>query len=223
MFMSKIQIRRGVFETNSSSTHSLQITSKKIEDVRKDIYDRIRKQYNEFFNEDFFYVDEYIQDKTFYLKGFYIEDGDETGNVYYIVNNWVAKIQYMAMYIGDIIYADIKHDNPSLSYNDYQKNSKAFITLLENNELYKWFKEEIKKYADIHHVVIDEIVWDMQYESSYVECIDCDTNDINSTAADHLGKDDFKSMFSMVMQEGYSLTYMDEAYGPFEKPKIIVL
>ena len=69
MFMSKIQIRRGVFETNSSSTHSLQITSKKIEDVRNDIYDRIRKQYNEFFNEDFFYVDEYIQDKTFYLKG----------------------------------------------------------------------------------------------------------------------------------------------------------
>ena len=71
----KIQIRRGVFETNSSSTHSLQITKGSIDSVRDNIFKAIIEQYKENIDNDMFNpllcIDK--ENKTFTLTGIYFE------------------------------------------------------------------------------------------------------------------------------------------------------
>ena len=42
----KTQIRRGVFETNSSSTHSLQLAKQTLDEARKEVSKRIYDKYS---------------------------------------------------------------------------------------------------------------------------------------------------------------------------------
>ena len=102
----KVQIRRCVFETNSSSTHSLQITKGSIDSVRDNIFKAIIEQYTENIDNDMFNpllcIDK--ENKTFTLTGIYFENGDECGNIYYIISNWIAKLQYIAMALNENAY-----------------------------------------------------------------------------------------------------------------------
>ena len=41
----KVQVRRGVFETNSSSTHSLQLNKQTLDEVRNAVSKRIYDKY----------------------------------------------------------------------------------------------------------------------------------------------------------------------------------
>ena len=93
----KHQIRIGVFETNSSSSHSLQLCTS-INDARNFVADSIRRSYGgDRYDNTGFDEKDYIYDGKVHLRGLELEDGDEMGNVYYIVNNWMAKIQLIMM------------------------------------------------------------------------------------------------------------------------------
>ena len=46
----KVQVRRGVFETNSSSTHSLQLAKQTLNEARKVVNKRIYDKYSEYEN-----------------------------------------------------------------------------------------------------------------------------------------------------------------------------
>ena len=93
----KIQIRKSVFETNSSSTHSLQVCKSTINSARDTILQLIIERYkgNPY---NVFNPKEYIdtENKTFTLKGLHIVDGEEQQDVYYIISNWIAKIHVIA-------------------------------------------------------------------------------------------------------------------------------
>ena len=116
-----MKIRWNVFETNSSSTHSLQIAPKTVNDARDEVYARIREQYKNFHDDNYFDPEDYIKDGVFYLKGFRIDDGEERCNVYYIITNWIAKIQYMAMFIYNYIYY----------FSDYDKDAKYIRSIIK--------------------------------------------------------------------------------------------
>ena len=87
----KTQIRRGVFETNSSSTHSLQLAKQTLDEARKAVNKRIYDRYS-WCEDVIFDESEFLHDNTLILKGFKIEDSAEESSVYYIISNWVAKI-----------------------------------------------------------------------------------------------------------------------------------
>lgn len=213
--MHNIKIRWNVFETNSSSTHSLQIANKTTEAAREEIYDRIREQYKNFYDDSFFDPDEYIKDGVFYLKGFNIDDGNEMGNVYYIITNWIAKIQYMAMFIHSYIYYFSDYKISSSRYRFLDDSVKKYA---EKTEVYKWFKGEVKRYASIHHIVINDVIWDIDY-NTYIENVDGCKNPIEGGG--DIDIEDIKTMFGLIMDDSYVLTYRDEAYSPYNKPQII--
>ena len=213
--MQNIKIRWNVFETNSSSTHSLQIAQKTADEAREEVYARIREQYKNFHDDSYFDPEEYIKDGVFYLKGFRIDDGEEMGNVYYIITNWIAKIQYMAMFIHNYIYYFKDFDKDTAGYRHWDDSVKPYA---EKTEVYKWFKGEVKRYASIHNIVINDVVWDIDY-STYIEnVVGCKDPIAGSGDIDI---EDIKTMFGLIMADSYVLTYRDEAYSPYNRPQII--
>lgn len=94
----KYQIRQGVFETNSSSSHSLGISHGTLEDSKKKVLEFIEKAYKSRFESDKLEIEDYIDSNgVFWLEGFWMEDGEEEGCVYYILHSWLSKVQYLAM------------------------------------------------------------------------------------------------------------------------------
>ena len=79
----KFQIRRGVFETNSSSTHSLQITKGGIEeakiDIIKNMFTSIIKKYKS-----------QINGSTITITGIECESGGDSEDIYTIITGWEA-------------------------------------------------------------------------------------------------------------------------------------
>ena len=113
------QIRRGVFETNSSSTHSLQLTKKDRESINK----FIAKDIEESYNNDEYDVDTFYDNAVVTLKGLYIPDGDENSNVYVSVSSWEGKIQFLAMQIfKEYCWSHYEYDSHSVN-RLFDKNS----------------------------------------------------------------------------------------------------
>lgn len=127
----KIQIRRGVFETNSSSTHSLQVTSGSLENAYDFVNARIIEKYGANMKESTGYdPSDYItklDDGTciLHLKGIDFGDGDESGCIYAIVKSWMAKVQYIAM-----LFRSFKEDLPEY-VNYWDTNGDEFKKLHE--------------------------------------------------------------------------------------------
>ena len=102
------QIRQSVFETNSSSTHSMTLfklaegSEMTPRDIVEETFFDILKGIN-VVNDNIVYdkLDEsrYLDEKnsTLHLCGFTIPDGDESDIVIYLVNSPMAKIQYYFM------------------------------------------------------------------------------------------------------------------------------
>lgn len=110
----KRQVRRGVFETNSSSTHSLQLSKQTLDEARKAVQQRIYDKYS--WREKLFDESEFVYDNTFILRGFPIANGDEESCVYYIISNWVAKIQYLIMFLNHYIIFIVNFLNKFIFY-----------------------------------------------------------------------------------------------------------
>ena len=106
----KTQIRPKIFETNSSSTHSLTCCdSNKIEDVIKHIF---WKNVDEPEFDYGFNFDDY--DNIVIVEGLDLPSGYEESSVYIIFTNWEAKVQVLLNYLfnnlhpNDALIEDIK-------------------------------------------------------------------------------------------------------------------
>lgn len=213
----KIQVRQGVFETNSSSTHSLQLAKQTIDEAKSIVNERIKKLYvcdaEVTFDESM-----YIDDDKLILKGFPITSSEETACVYYIITNWVAKIQYLAMLLNEYVSNIDDFEKEIAKYKDtndwyYQK------PILPKLNVYKRFVELIKEYSKSKGLEIKDVVFEME-ESAWVEFF---TFKDKNFFEEKITVNDLEDLFNTVMDDSYIITYSDEAYYPYATPSIYVL
>ena len=207
----KTQIRRGVFETNSSSTHSLQLAKQTLDEARKAVSKRIYDKYSG--REDIVFDEsEFLYDNALILRGFPIKDGDEESCVYYIISNWVAKIQYLAMFLNYNLYKIDEYSSISKSY----KTDKDILT---NSKVYKRLVELIKEYAKTKGHNLDNIVLEDIEEGGWVEYFDFNGKEIIDSK---ITVELLERLFNTLMDDSYVLTYCDEAYSPYTTPTIYI-
>ena len=210
----KTQIRRGVFETNSSSTHSLQLAKQTLDEARKSVSERIYDKYSEY--ENFVFDEsEFLHDNVLVLRGFNIESSGEESCVYYIISNWVAKIQYLIMFLDN--YID-NIDEYSLIKNSYTTSKEIMVNL----KVYKRLVELIKEYAKIKGYKLDTIVLDDIETYVWVDSFKFNDNKIKEIIDSKITVESLDNLFNTLMDDNYVLTYCDEAYNPYISPSIYV-
>ena len=222
----KIQIRQGVFETNSSSTHSLQITETQDEAYQRAICRAIETEKKYTIKHLKFNANDYIKENNnLVLRGFEVADGYEECNIYYIISNWMAKIQYLAMVISQYIpiYTDdIEYYGwePELD-EDAQKeiNSRIIVT-----DLYNDFVGVIKDYfKEINWKSDVTVTYDLKYHlwTNYVP----KEGRLKDVIEERCGltKDVIKEVFDEIMREEKTILYSDEAYCNLIEPEIYVI
>ena len=203
----KLQIRRNVFETNSSSTHSLQLSNKSLEEVKEYVNEQIKNKYNDKYDNSYSFDEErYIDDNVFLLLGFNIEGSDESSCVYYIIKNWIAKIQYIAMLLDGYIWR----------VDGYDMESKNDIM---NVPVFKRFGELIKEYAKSKDINIDKVIYGMQ-NNTWVENFKFNDKEFLD---DKITVERLEDLFNTIMKDDCILTYSDEAYSPYIAPSIYVI
>lgn len=214
MIKMKTQIRRGIFETNSSSTHSLQLVNQTLEEAKKAVNKRISDKYfghnNSVFDES-----EFLHDNVLVLRGFNIESSGEESCVYYIISNWVAKIQYLIMFLDN--YID-NIDEYSLIKNSYTTSKEIMVNL----KVYKRLVELIKEYAKIKGYKLDTIVLDDIETYVWVDSFKFNDNKIKEIIDSKITVESLDNLFNTLMDDNYVLTYCDEAYNPYISPSIYV-
>lgn len=207
----KTQIRRGVFETNSSSTHSLQLAKQTLDEARKAVSKRIYDKYSG--REDVVFDEsEFLYDNALILRGFPIKDGDEESCVYYIISNWVAKIQYLVMFLNHYMY---NIDEYSSIYDSYKTNKE----IMANLKVYKRLVELIKEYAKTKGYNLNAIVLDDIEDSAWIEHFDFNGEEIIDSK---ITVESLENLFNTLMDDNYVLTYRDEAYAPYISPSIYI-
>ena len=207
----KTQIRRGVFETNSSSTHSLQLAKQTLDEARKAVSKRIYDKYSG--GEDIVFDEsEFLYDNTLILRGFPITDGDEASCIYYIISNWVAKIQYLIMLLNHYIY---NIDEYSLIDSSYKTNKEIMVDL----KVYKRLVKLIKEYAKTKGYNLDAVVLEDMEDSVWIEDFDFNGKDIIESK---ITVESLENLFNTLMDDNYVLTYCDEAYSPYISPTIYI-
>ena len=207
----KVQVRQGVFETNSSSTHSLQLAKQTLNEARKVVNKRIYDKYSEY--ENFVFDEsEFLYNNNLILRGFNIKSSNEESCVYYIISNWVAKIQYLIMFLNRYIY---NIDEYSLIENSYKTDKEIMINL----KVYKRLIELIKEYSKTKGYNIDNIVLDDIEDGTWIEQFDFNGKDIIESK---ITVELFENLFRTLMDDNYILTYCDEAYSPYVLPQIYI-
>ena len=214
MIKMKTQIRRGVFETNSSSTHSLQLVNQTLDEAKKEVNKRI---YDKYFghNNSVFDESEFLYDNVLVLRGFNIESSNEESCVYYIISNWVAKIQYLIMFLDNYIYSI---DEYSLIKNSYTTRKE----IMANLKVYKRLVELIKEYAKIKGYKLDTIVLDDIETYIWIDSLKFNGNKIKEIIDSKITVESLDNLFNTLMDDNYVLTYCDEAYNPYISPSIYV-
>lgn len=207
----KAQIRRGVFETNSSSTHSLQLAKQTLDEARKMINQRI---YDKYYNNQntCFYESDFLNDNVLILRGLDIESGNEESCVYYIISNWVAKIQYLITFLNRYIYTI---DEYPLVKDSYRSNKDIMLNL----KVYKRLVELIKEYAKTKGYNLDTIILDDIEDGVYIEHFNFIDKEIIDSK---ITPESFENLFNTLMDDNYILTYYDEAYSPYISPSIYI-
>lgn len=191
--MNKIQIRQGVFETNSSSTHSLQITKGGVNEAKSDIINNkfsiCTKNFNSCINGD-----------TLVVKGLKCETGGDESDVYTIITNWEAKLQYIASLLFGI-------------YEDYEKEDLERL----KDVFSKCAIDIYKKY----NITVNNVEYKNVY-TSWVEKI-LYPNELKSFSYDFENNEDIEEFINTIIDESYTLTFGSEAYSPYEGYTINVI
>ena len=207
----KAQIRRGVFETNSSSTHSLQLAKQTLDEARKTVSKRIYDKYSG--QEDVVFDEsEFLYDNALILRGFPIKSSNDESCIYYIISNWVAKIQYLIMFLNHYMY----------NIDEYSSIGKSYKTVEEtmvNLKVYKRLVELIKEYAKTKGHNLENIVLEDIEEGGWVEYFDFNGKEIIDSK---ITVELLERLFNTLMDDSYVLTYCDEAYSPYTTPTIYI-
>lgn len=206
----KNQIRRGVFETNSSSTHSLQLTKKDRDSINK----FIAKDIEESYDNDEYSVDTFYDNAVVTLKGLYIPDGDENSNVYVSVSSWEGKIQFLAMQIFK-----------EYSYSHY--GDRFVKCSWEKSDVAKEFIKCVKECYKSKGYSVESVEIDISEDGVW---LDDDVNlgsrskefrKVNSDTFECKTAEDVRKLFDKIVYGDESFLFMDKAYSPYEKPIII--
>ena len=194
----KKQIRQGIFETNSSSSHSLQIVPS--DQVQNIVFVQLIELIaNSNYIEDS-YEDRSITEDTLILTGFELESGDESSYVAQIIKSPICKIQYIFNVLCNKVFGwkEISAEK------------------LEQTEEYKWFKSKVldflsKEYPGITKININPI------QELYIPEYDKDfgMSDFNS-------EEEFNKAFDKVMSKDFCILLTDTPYSMWEAPKILI-
>lgn len=194
----KKQIRQGIFETNSSSSHSLQIVPS--DQVQNIVFVQLIELIaNSNYIEDS-YEDRSITEDTLILTGFELESGDESSYVAQIIKSPICKIQYIFNVLCNKVFGwkEISAEK------------------LEQTEEYKWFKSKIldflsKEYPGITKININptQELYIPEYDKDF--SIDA----FNS-------EEEFNKAFDKVMSKDFCILLTDTPYSMWEAPKILI-
>ena len=246
--MSK-KIRRGVFETNSSSSHSIQLVdSDKASNIAYDtMIENLRDSLSDY-EEEIYNIE---NSDTLILKGFQEDSGDENHFVSHEIYTPFEKIQYIfsAIYqhLKDKHYyieSDLTDDERAL-YGDhytqlthgyvyngkkYLKNEQFSVTTkgFEKYDEYKWFEQLVLDYFNSDAFRVGFNGCDTEIKNLEI------TNDdyiatpiLYSDFGDALEFDDifkdketFTEFFNKVMDNKKTILLMDVPYTPYGKPEM---
>ena len=213
----KTQIRRNIFETNSSSTHTLTLVKADVETVLSDVIDTIIKKYNNFTNDYGLCIDDFLKDNnTLLLKGFHTESGEEEKVISYIIKTPLAKIQYLFMIL--IAYQFYVKDINKVELDYFTDND---IRALKNTEVYKSFINKILEYCKTHTLFLERSEIKIENIESddfpeYSICIEYMKSDFISNIENEkeITKEYFDNLFDIVMDDNFIALYQDIAYLP---------
>lgn len=210
----KFQIRRGIFETNSSSTHSLQFTKNSIDEIKKFISNDVIKKYGESSDESA----DFYEDGKVMLTGFDIPDGDEMGNVYLCISTWTHKIQFFAMQLA------LEYGYYTWSNCDHHR----MLNFWDNSEIAQEFKKCVAEYYKSKGYDVKEVLVDLErYTGVWCEYL---SGGHEEGGIKNSFKGDFESiknieelreLFNKIMDDDIKIFYTDRAYSPYEKPIIM--
>ena len=214
------QIRTGVFETNSSSTHSLQIV--KPDEAQKIVFETIKEKLEDSFNRYGGDNDrrDFIDYNTLILRGFIEESGSESNLVAHIISDPIIKIQYLFSllyrYLVVTYFFRKRWDSEyEMERTPETVDENAFI---EQTQEYGYFKDAVLNYlknSDDYSCInslklTDERKIDVWNEETPYDYHDCAT------------KDKFMKMFNDMMDDEKSILLMDEPYSMYGTPNIII-
>lgn len=231
------QIRKGTFETNSSSTHTLNVVKdKSIESVIEGI---ISKNVENSGDNRIYSPEDFIYDKNLMIKGIDSADGDESKNVYHIIKNWYSKIQF----IGSCLVESIRNNYPEYERelrklikkynceNDWYKfwynvSKKEVIELDERIHGYEPFEIFKQKCISLYNnigIVVENVFIDFDNLGSiYAENGHNLLDDINYKIS-NFDKDDFSKYLDELFDDNFYLIDSDEAYSPYYGFKIEII
>lgn len=221
----KTQIRRNIFETNSSSTHTLTLVKADVETVLSDIMDTIIKKYNSFTDSYGLYIDDFLKDNnTLVLKGFPTESGEEESIISYIIKTPLAKIQYLFMILISYQFHVKDINKTELDY--FTDND---IRALKKTEVYKSFINKILEYCKTHTlfsersgIKIENIeAEDFPDHSTWIEYMKSDFIS-NIENEKEITKEYFDNLFDIIMDDNFIGLYQDIAYHPYVKPEVYI-
>ena len=152
------------------------------------------------------------------LKGFHITSSEETACVYYIITNWVAKIQYLAMLLNEYV-SNIDGFEKEIAKYKYTNDWYYQKPVLPKLNVYKRFVELIKEYSKSKGLEIKDVVFEME-ESAWIEFF---TFKDKNFFEEKITVNDLEDLFNTVMDDSYIITYSDEAYYPYATPSIYIL
>lgn len=229
----KKQVRVGVFETNSSSTHAVSIsdTAKAESVVSEKLMEALRK-----LAEDGYQYDNNIADMLdgtkLILKGFYEETGGESALVAHIIKNPIFKIEYLfGILLGYVSnkYYYVKDENAIGGINGnlfgYRRRMETLNEplFLEGTEEYKFFKEAVVNYLksskEYFYITEVDICQDRQRWEE-VTWFDEDDDLVSSSMFE--SKDKFLAIFNDIMRDDKCILLTDTPYSMYEKPKMYV-
>lgn len=243
----KQKIRRGVFETNSSSSHSIQLVDSDkasyiaydtmIENFRDSLYD---------YDDEVYHIE---NGDTLILEGFYETTGEENHFVSHEIYTPFEKIQYLFsvvyQYLKDKHYyieSELSDDERSLYGEDYVPLNNGYIyngkKFIENDKFsvttkcfeefdeYKWFKKLVLDYfdSDAFRVGFSDGTTEIKKLEIADEVV---APSLYSDFGDALDFDNiftnkkvFTEFFNKVMDNKKTILLMDVPYSPYRKPEM---
>lgn len=229
------QIRLGVFETNSSSTHSIQIASSdKVADIiRNKILDALDCSSGCSSPSEYNQTDEMIEDGKLTLTGFYVESGEERRFVVHVIENALYKIQYlfglMCQYIEDTYYmiedpVHVSPYNPKGWVRDPKTTNEVFY--IEHTKEYAFFEKHVLKYLKdkMPYMCVEklEITRDAGQLNKVFGCDGDSRRHDGVTPTMFSSEEEFVDMFGKIMEDGHCIMLFDVPNDFNGRPDILI-
>jgi len=211
----KQQIRIGVFETNSSSTHSMQLVDTTNQDPLEIIKDIIMQKYgDQCRNPDYYTPD--IRDNVLYLHSVELSESDENTVAICVFQSLFAKIEYLFM---DLLSYKYNFNTYNETFNKYSSEF-DIKTMVETSTTYKYFSDAVLDFLKKKHknASIDKIsLEDYQYfEGTY--------GDVPIFTQDEItDKKKIREKVFKILNDKYAIMDKDIAYYPYQTPIIKVI